>query len=301
MWRSPVCTHLIKTKIKETRLGYDVCFKRNISISSILLQEQGNTLAERGERWRPVRKPKTISGMGWFLLLIPITTFGLGTWQVKRRKWKLGLIEELKARTNSKPQELPLDLSELEKLEYYPIRVRGHFDHSQELYLGPRSLLLEGEAATQSSLISRSAGGQHGYYVVTPFHLADRDLTILVNRGWVPTKFKNPATRKEGQVEGEVELVGIVRLNEQRAPFMPRNQENAWFFRDLPRMAEVTGAAPVFLDATFDSTVERGPIGGQSLVTLRNEHMSYILTWYGLSLVTAFMWYRRFIHGLPAI
>lgn len=45
-------------------------------------------------------------------------------------------------------------------------------------------------------------------------------------------------------------------------------------------MAIQVSADPVFLDAVSESTVPGGPIGGQTRVTLRNEHMSYILTWY---------------------
>lgn len=44
-------------------------------------------------------------------------------------------------------------------------------------------------------------------------------------------------------------------------------------------MAKITGADPIFIDADFHSTAPGGPIGGQTRVTLRNEHMQYILTW----------------------
>jgi surfeit locus 1 family protein len=56
-------------------------------------------------------------------------------------------------------------------------------------------------------------------------------MAILVNRGWVPANHKNPNTRKAGQVEGEVEIIGIVRLSEKRAAFTPENQPHAWFYR----------------------------------------------------------------------
>lgn len=58
--------------------------------------------------------------------------------------------------------------------------------------------------------------------------------TILVNRGWIPAKQKDPKTRKSGQIEGIVDVVGIVRLHENRPNFMPANKEaspNAWFYR----------------------------------------------------------------------
>lgn len=58
-------------------------------------------------------------------------------------------------------------------------------------------------------------------------------------------------------------------------------------------MSASTGSSPIFLDATNDFDIPGGPIGGQTRVSLRNEHLSYILTWFSLSGITAFMWYVR--------
>lgn len=57
--------------------------------------------------------------------------------------------------------------------------------------------------------------------------------TILINRGWVPGRYKDPSTRPKGQVQGEVDVIGIVRLHENRPNFMPANKEakDAWFYR----------------------------------------------------------------------
>lgn len=38
---------------------------------------------------------------------IPIATFVLGTWQIKRWLWKLDLIKTLKHRTSAEPMDLP--------------------------------------------------------------------------------------------------------------------------------------------------------------------------------------------------
>lgn len=78
-------------------------------------------------------------------------------------------------------------------------------------------------------------------------------VTILVNRGFVPRKKVNPETRQKGQVPGEVDLVGIVRLAETRKPFVPENspEKNHWHYRDLEAMAKITGADPIFIDADF--------------------------------------------------
>ncbi|XP_029371154.1 surfeit locus protein 1 [Echeneis naucrates] len=231
----------------------------------------------------------------WFLLLIPATTFGLGTWQVKRRQWKMQLISDLEKLISAEPIPLPLDPNELKALEYRRVRVRGQYDHSRELYILPRSPVDPEKEAREAGRLSSS--GETGANVITPFHCTDLGITILVNRGYVPKQKIRPETRAKGQVEGEQEVVGVVRLTETRKPFIPNNdpERNRWHFRDLEAMSQVTGAEPIFIDADFGSTIPGGPIGGQTRVTLRNEHMQYIVTWYGLCAATSYMWYAKFI------
>lgn len=66
-------------------------------------------------------------------------------------------------------------------------------------------------------------------------------------------------------------------------------------FRDLEKMTANTGASPIYLDATNDFDIPGGPVGGQTRITLRNEHLSYILTWFTLSGATSYMWYVKFL------
>uniref|UniRef100_UPI00398EEF5D surfeit locus protein 1 n=1 Tax=Pristiophorus japonicus TaxID=55135 RepID=UPI00398EEF5D len=240
------------------------------------------------------------SFLKWALLLIPVATFGLGTWQVQRRKWKLRLIEELKERSRTDPLPLPLDQLELKQLEYRPVRVRGTFDHSKELYILPRSRVdPDKEARDAGRLISSTETGAN---VITPFNCTDLGVRILVNRGFVPRKKIKPETRSKGQITDEVEIIGVVRLSETRKPFIPQNdvENNCWHYRDLDAMAQVVGTEPILIDANFDSTVPGGPVGGQTRVTLRNEHLQYIITWYGLCTATSYMWFQKFIRKIPA-
>ncbi|XP_048368318.1 surfeit locus protein 1 isoform X1 [Sphaerodactylus townsendi] len=239
------------------------------------------------------------AALKWGLLAIPVATFCLGTWQVQRRKWKLKLIADLEARVAAQPVPLPLDLLELKELEYRPVRVRGYFDHTKELYILPRSLIdSEKETRVAGQLMSNPESGGN---VITPFYCTDLGITILVNRGFVPRKKMKPETRLKGQIREEIALTGVVRLSETRKPFVPENnvEQNRWYYRDLEAMARVTGAEPIFIDADYKSTVPGGPIGGQTRVTLRNEHMQYIITWYGLCAATSYLWYKKFIQKVP--
>lgn len=223
------------------------------------------------------------------LFSIPVLTFGLGVWQVKRREWKISIIDFLNSRTKSEPRELPNDPAELENLvetsEYCPFKLKGYFLHSKEILIAPRSDL------TQSVNLP-------GANVVTPFVLTNGPkLTVLVNRGYVPYMKYSPVTRQEGQVEGEVEFVGLLRSNEIINSFTPENkpEKNEWHYRSVNQMASFLGTVPIFLDAVESSSIKGGPIGGQTAINIRNEHMSYIVTWFSLSFLTTLLWFKKFI------
>lgn len=59
--------------------------------------------------------------------------------------------------------------------------------------------------------------------------------SILVNRGWINSR--NP--KKFKHVEGPVEIIGIVRKNEDRAPFMTKYKpgQNLFTYRYHANMA----------------------------------------------------------------
>lgn len=66
---------------------------------------------------------------------------------------------------------LPHSPLELKNLEYRPVKVRGHFDHSKELYMMPRTMVDPEREAREAGRLSSSA--QSGAYVITPFHCTD--------------------------------------------------------------------------------------------------------------------------------
>lgn len=50
-----------------------------------------------------------------------------------------------------------------------------------------------------------------------------------------------------------MDLVGVVRLTEQRKPFIPKNDvgANRWHYRDLEAMAKATDAEAILIDAVM--------------------------------------------------
>lgn len=76
---------------------------------------------------------------------------------------------------------------------------------------------------------------------------------------------------------------------------MNRNEieKNRWHYLDIQTMASVCGTLPIMIDSDVASSVKGGPIGGQTRVTLRNEHLQYIITWYDASNIFQNLKYRR--------
>ena len=131
----------------------------------------------------------------------------------------------------------------------------------------------------------------HGLYVITPFVLND-GTRILVNRGWVPWRNMKPCTRMEGQIEGEVELIGVIRKNETRPPFGAKIDLTKEYlpYKDIDVLSSRLESEPILIDADESSTVPGGPIGGQTRINLRNEHVSYFITWFTLCFITAVLY-----------
>ena len=210
---------------------------------------------------------------------------GLGTWQLQRLGWKQDLVARAETRAELPAEPAPgpeiwpdIDYDEL---DYRPVSVTGTFLHDREAH-----------AYTALAGPNGPAGGQ-GYFVLTPFQTA-QGWTVIINRGFVPENRKDPSTRAGGQIEGTVEVAGLLRPPQGRNAFTPADDPDAniWFTRDPETIGEVIGLgpdlAPYYIDAFFDPDLPGGlPQGGETQLTFSNNHLQYTITWYGLALALA--------------
>lgn len=194
---------------------------------------------------------------------------GLGSWQVHRLIWKAELNEERRARHQAEAVVLPSTLEDPKSFEFRRVSVEGRFHHEGEMFLA-----------------ARTHNRRVGFQVITPFERADGTM-LLVNRGWVPLDSKEPETRLGGQITGSIRLEGLVVLGSSPGWFTPDNtpDENIWFWRDVESLAAKAGIpSPGFLiDAGAMPNPGGLPIGGQTIVELRSEHVQYIVIWYSLA------------------
>jgi cytochrome oxidase assembly protein ShyY1 len=89
-------------------------------------------------------------------------------------------------------------------------------------------------------------------------------------------------------------MVGVMRWPEPRGMFSPKDEpaRNLWFVRDPVGIASAKGwgdVAPFFVELESPQPPGGLPRAGALKVNLRNEHLQYAITWYGLALVVAVM------------
>lgn len=58
-------------------------------------------------------------------------------------------------------------------MEYRTVKLRGHFLHEKEVYLGPRTLIETDKNKKQGGIFT--VAPKSGYLVITPFKLEDRE------------------------------------------------------------------------------------------------------------------------------
>ncbi|WLF76650.1 surf-like protein [Lodderomyces elongisporus] len=284
------------------------------------------------------------------MLAMPIVSFCLGCWQVKRLKWKTDLIAKcennLAAPVIEKiPPNLDVDVISKE-FEYRRFKCKGHFDYDQEMFLGPRL-----------------KDGVVGYLVVTPFIRSDGGEPILIERGWIHKDKVVPGTRSKGYLshlafpQGEIEIEALFRNMPEKSKMQFDHEPGMKLFNviDVPAMAKQSGSLPVYCQMIYDLNdhleykkgnengtnngdgkphskfwnalfssgksesvrdqefiaqhqadhdetfqyqefqfIQEGvPIAARPTIKLSNNHLQYLITWFGVSAASTglFLWY----------
>lgn len=220
-----------------------------------------------------------------FSVPVLVVLLGLGSWQVERLFWKIDLIAQRQAAVAAAPAPVPSTLEQARGMEFHHVFDEGTFLHDKEIFLG-----------------ATSEAGQMGYQVLTPLQ-EPGGRVLFVNRGFIPSELKDPATRHDGQIQDKVHVQGLLRLPPAGKPvwFLPENRPdlNYWLWVDLPAMAsadKLDGVAPFYIDADASFNPGGWPKGGVTRLELRNDHLQYAITWFSLAvalMVIYFLYHRR--------
>jgi surfeit locus 1 family protein len=207
----------------------------------------------------------------------------LGVWQMQRLHWKLGLIAEM----NAHLQAAPMSLDDILKLpqqdaQYRRVALDGRFENARESYF-----------------FTATDEGYSAYHVVTPFELHDGRL-LFVDRGLVPPALRNPQSRPASLLKGEQHVVGVWRVPDAPGFFTPAPdlRNRVWYSHNIEGIAKalaIKPAAPVIVEADATPVPGGWPRGGQTVVSLPNDHLQYAFTWFlmAAALVVIYLVYHR--------
>jgi surfeit locus 1 family protein len=220
-----------------------------------------------------------------FALVALAAFIGLGTWQLQRKAWKEALIANLEQRLSAPPVDLP-PRQRWAQLNPAEDEFR-HVKFSAAFVPGADALVY----TTGSALRSDVSGP--GYWVLAPARLATGGL-LVVNRGFIPEGRQDTATQASSEITANVEMVGVLRWPEARGFFSPNDQpaRNLWFARDPVGIASAKSwgdVAPFYVELERPQPPGGLPQAGPLKANLRNEHLQYAITWYGLALVVVVM------------
>jgi surfeit locus 1 family protein len=140
------------------------------------------------------------------------------------------------------------------------------------------------------------AGPTIGSYQVVPLQ-RDGAPTLLVNRGWIPEKREKPLNDPPGQVT----VTGYVRPGDKPTWFSPADDVATRRFYTLDpdamaRALDIRDVPPFALVALGHEPINVYPAPADHLPRPPNNHLSYVITWYGLAaaLVVVFaVWVRK--------
>ncbi len=221
---------------------------------------------------------------GFFVMVAFAILVSLGIWQLQRKAWKEALIADIQNRAHGealiiKDQSFWARWLPSED-EFRHVAVSGTFLYDKEIKV--YGLLPSSQLGAEADY-----GTLQGAYLFTPLQLADSSI-IFVNRGFVPKEY--PITTP--QQSAPVRIEGILRVPEQRGWFVPANDpaKGQWFTRDSNAMAtalDMINYAPFYIEADADqhSAAWLWPRAGVTrTIVLKNDHLQYALTWFGLAL-----------------
>lgn len=191
----------------------------------------------------------------------------LGFWQLERLGWKEGVLADINGRITAPPVAMP-DTPNAATDNYMAVTLTGTVT-GPELHV----------------LASGTAAGT-GYRVIRAFEATD-GRRILIDVGLLQLDDKSrPLTAQTGTLTGN--LIWPDDVNDATPD--PDLDKNIWFGRDVTTMSATLQTDPLMVVARSltpaDPRTTPLPV---DTANIKNDHLSYAVTWFGLALVWAAM------------
>ncbi|MBR1143665.1 SURF1 family protein [Bradyrhizobium sp. AUGA SZCCT0431] len=238
-------------------------------------------------------------GFAIFTLVMIVTCLSLGIWQLQRRVQKHALIAALNERLADAPRALP------EQTQWGTL-TPAKDEFRRVSFTGAYARLPDVMVYSSGSSVRNDVSGP-GTWAFLPAQSADGAI-VAVNTGFVQNTMQDRAQqdRAVGRlVTGQpVKFTGYLRFPEAAGTLTPSENiaMRLWFTRDHLAMARALGwgeggkaVAPFYIDLESPVPESGIPKPGPLNVHLKDDHMQYAITWFGLAaaVVIAFgVWWR---------
>jgi surfeit locus 1 family protein len=239
--------------------------------------------------------PRHATGFGVFTLAMVALFLGLGMWQLQRRAEKHALIAALTERLAAAPEALPppAQWSALNPArdEFRRVRFSAAYESCPDAVV-----------YSSGSAVREDISGP-GTWAFIPARLPGGE-TVVINAGFVQNTMQDRSVEDRAVTrlvtKEPVTLTGYLRFPEKAGVLTPAENiaRRLWFTRDHFSMAHVLGwgeVAPFYIDLETPAPENGIPKPGPLDVHLKDDHMQYAVTWFGLAgaVVIAFaVWWR---------
>jgi cytochrome oxidase assembly protein ShyY1 len=244
-------------------------------------------------------RPRGRAGFAIFTLAMVAVCVGLGLWQLQRRVEKHALIAALDERLAAAPEALP-------QPSQWRALTPARDEFRRVSFTATYARLPDAMVYSSGSAVRDDVSGP-GTWAFLPAQLPGGE-TVVVNTGFVQNTMQDRAQedRAAGRlVTGQpMKLAGYLRFPEAAGALTPREDavKRLWFTRDHLAMARALGwnadghtVAPFYIDLESPAPESGIPKPGALSVHLKDDHLQYAVTWFGLAVVMAIafaVWWR---------
>lgn len=240
-----------------------------------------------------------VAGFAIVTLAMVAACVALGIWQLQRRLEKHALVAALNERLAAAPEALP-------QPSQWNALTQAKDEFRRVSFTATYARLPDAMIYSSGSAVREDVSGP-GTWAFLPARLPSGE-TIAVNAGFVQNTMQNRAQEDRAVarlVTGQpVKLTGYLRFPEASGTLTPAEDiaRRLWFTRDHLAIARALGwgeggksVAPFYVDLESPVPESGIPKPGPLTVHLKDDHMQYAITWFGLAfaVMVAFgVWWR---------
>jgi surfeit locus 1 family protein len=198
-----------------------------------------------------------------FSIILILTTFFLGVWQLKRLDWKNSLIKSF----DNLQYVSAINIEDTKMQEFTKIKVIGTIDRNKKIFFP-----------------AKTNNGKAGIRLASELTLENGN-KYLIDEGWFEnSKYKYFEDNKD---IFKLKIIGYVRYPISAKIFTPSNNllKNEWYTYDLSKVSNFFSSSinQSFFIKKMNSNKEDYLLPSTYRHQFRNNHLQYSITWFCMS------------------